>query len=56
MVDLETFVPDDPDASEVAKRLWSALSEDPDAVDELELRREATRRVAKELPAFLEAR
>jgi hypothetical protein len=56
VVDLETFVPDDPDASEVAKRLWSALSEDPDAVDELELRREATRRVAKELPAFLEAR
>lgn len=50
VVDLETGRPDDPEANETALRLWAALCEDPTALDELEARRRATRRVAPEIP------
>jgi hypothetical protein len=51
-VDLETGQPDDEEASDAARRLWAALSEDPDALAELRTRREVSRRIARELPDF----
>ncbi|EFK95980.1 hypothetical protein LDC_2003, partial [sediment metagenome] len=56
VVDLETGEPDEPEASEAAQRLWAAFRGEPTAFAELEARREATRRVARELPAHLESR
>ena len=55
VVDLDTGQPDDPEAGEAARKLWAALSEEPGSIDELQSRREAARRVASELPAFLPA-
>ncbi|MBK8594681.1 MAG: hypothetical protein IPP07_20585 [Holophagales bacterium] len=55
VVDLETNEPDDPEATEGARRLWAAFRETPGALEELAARREATRRVARELPALLES-
>ncbi len=52
-VDLSTGEPDDEDAGEEARRLWTALREEPGALEELRARREATRRVARELPGHL---
>lgn len=56
VVDLETNEPDDPEETEGARKLWAALLDDPATREALSARREATRRVARELPAFLEAR
>lgn len=55
VVDLETGQPDDPEASETARRLWAAFREDPEALAEIAARRESTRRVARELPGHLAA-
>lgn len=56
VVDLEKGQPDDPEASETARKLWAAFCEDPTIPDELAARRESTRRVARELPGHLEPR
>jgi hypothetical protein len=53
VVDVETGRPDDPEASETALKLWTAFCEDPTILDELAARREASRRVARDLPAHL---
>lgn len=50
VVDLETGRPDDPEANETAQKLWAAFCEDPMALDELQARRRATRRVVPEIP------
>jgi hypothetical protein len=50
MVDLETGRPDDSEVSDTALRLWRAFREDPAHLAELEARRAAVRRVARELP------
>jgi hypothetical protein len=50
MVDLATGEPDDSEVSDAALRLWRAFREDPAHLDELEARRSAVRRVARELP------
>ncbi len=55
VVDLDAMKPDDPDASETALGLWAAFYDDPYAAATLTARREATRRVARELPAHLQA-
>ena len=55
VVDLETGEPDDPEAGEAARKLWAAFREEPGALDGLQARREAARRVAGELPAHLAA-
>jgi hypothetical protein len=55
MVDLSTGEADDPEASEAAKALWDALRADAGTLEELKRRREATRRVARELPRHLGA-
>jgi hypothetical protein len=55
VVDLETGQPDDPEANEAALKLWAAFCDDPTVLDELEARRQSTRRVARELPVHLEA-
>ncbi len=52
-VDLESGEPDDPDATGSALRLWSALREEPGALEELRSRHVAARRVARELPGYL---
>lgn len=49
VVDLSTREPDEPESSEAARRLWAALREDPGSLAELEARRSAVRRVAREL-------
>ncbi len=54
VVDLETGQPDDPEANEAALKLWAAFCDDPTILDELEARRQSTRRVARELPVHLE--
>lgn len=56
MVDLSTGEADDPEAGEAARTLWSALRSDVAALEELERRREETRRVARELPRHLDSR
>lgn len=53
VIDLETNEPDDPEATEAGLKLWAALREDPVALEELAARRQATRRVARDLPALL---
>ena len=56
VVDLEKGEPADPEAGEAALRLWAAFSESPAAIEELRARREATRRVARELPKHVQTR
>jgi hypothetical protein len=55
VVDLDTGQPDDSEAGEATLKLWAAFCADPSALEELAARREATRRVARELPTHLAA-